>query len=72
MITEKSVLASIEGSWNGARNLGNFIPAELGILEAQIEAKNVKIIHDSNSTLVSLTKQGLERLYKLNSTNNEA
>ena len=52
MITEKSVLISIEGSWNKARNLGNFVPGELGILESQIEAKNVKIVHDSGGTWV--------------------
>ncbi len=71
MITEKSVLTSIEGSWNKARNLGNFVPDELGILESQIEAKNVKITHDAGSTWVSLTEKGLERLYKLNSVNTE-
>ena len=71
MITEKSVLISIEGSWNKARNLGNFVPGELGILESQIEAKNVKIVHDSGGTWVSLTEKGLERLYKLNSYNVE-
>ncbi len=71
MITKKSVLTSIAGSWNKARNLGNFIPSELGILEEQIEIGHVKIVHDSNSTWASLTEKGVTFLYKLNSTNSE-
>ena len=69
MITTRTVLVSIAGSWNRARNIGNFIPAELGILESQVEMGNVKIVQRENSSWAELTDSGQELFYFLNGSN---
>jgi hypothetical protein len=69
MITTKTVLVSIAGSWNRSRNIGNFIPAELGTLESQIVMGNIKIVHRDDSSWAELTDSGQEFLYYLNGSN---
>jgi hypothetical protein len=70
MITTRSVLVSIAGSWNRSRNIGNFIPGEIGILEEQVEIGNIRVFHENRSSWVALTENGLLLLYKLNSEYN--
>jgi hypothetical protein len=69
MITTRTVLVSIAGSWNRSRNIGNFVPTELGILEAQVEMGNVRIVQRDNNSWAELTDPGQELLYYLNGNN---
>ena len=60
------ILVSIESSWNGARNIGNFSDKELAVLEAHSNSEIIDITESKGSMWASLTSKGRELLYDMN------
>ena len=63
----RTVLVGIERAWGGERNIGNFNVDEISCLENLLETGDVIIKKENGNTWASLTTQGRDLLFRLNS-----